>query len=80
MNARISASQPLPSQVDVVVIGAGIAGSAAAYALAKKGHKVALLDTDGGPATITHIGTHDELLALDGRYRSLTRLTNVFHL
>ncbi len=34
----------LPASVDVVVIGAGIAGSAAAYYLAKKGHSVALLD------------------------------------
>ncbi|HEX7200237.1 MAG TPA: FAD-binding oxidoreductase, partial [Dongiaceae bacterium] len=34
----------LPGSADVVVIGAGIAGSAAAYFLAKKGHSVALLD------------------------------------
>lgn len=34
----------LPTSVDVVVIGAGIAGSAAAYALSKKGISVALLD------------------------------------
>ena len=34
----------LPATADVVVIGAGIAGTSAAYALAKKGHKVALLD------------------------------------
>jgi len=34
----------LPASADVVVIGAGIAGSAAAYALAKKGLSVALLD------------------------------------
>jgi glycine/D-amino acid oxidase-like deaminating enzyme len=34
----------LPGSADVVVIGAGIAGSAAAYALAKKGLSVALLD------------------------------------
>jgi glycine/D-amino acid oxidase-like deaminating enzyme len=34
----------LPASVDVVVVGAGIAGSAAAYYLAKKGHSVALLD------------------------------------
>lgn len=40
----------LPASVDVVVVGAGIAGSAAAYYLAKKGHSVALLDkgTVGG--------------------------------
>ena len=34
----------LPASADVVVIGAGIAGTSAAYALAKKGHRVALLD------------------------------------
>ena len=34
----------LPASADVVVIGAGIAGSAAAYALSKKGLSVALLD------------------------------------
>jgi glycine/D-amino acid oxidase-like deaminating enzyme len=40
----------LPASVDVVVVGAGIAGSAAAYYLSKKGHSVALLDkgTVGG--------------------------------
>ena len=40
----------LPASVDVVVVGAGIAGSAASYYLAKKGHSVALLDkgTVGG--------------------------------
>ena len=34
----------LPEAADVVVIGAGIAGTSAAYALAKKGYKIALLD------------------------------------
>ena len=34
----------LPTSVDVVVIGAGMAGSAASYYLARKGHSVALLD------------------------------------
>ncbi len=34
----------LPSRVDAVVIGGGIAGVAAAYFLAKKGHSVALLE------------------------------------
>ena len=33
--------------------------------------KVALLDTEGGASTITHIGTHDELLAGVPRYRYL---------
>ena len=33
--------------------------------------RVALLDTRDGAATITHIGTHDELLATVPRYRYL---------
>jgi glycine/D-amino acid oxidase-like deaminating enzyme len=41
---RIASNEKLPGAADVVVIGAGIAGSAAAYALAKKGVSVALLE------------------------------------
>ncbi|MDJ0971986.1 MAG: FAD-binding oxidoreductase [Kiloniellales bacterium] len=37
-------SDPLPAQVDVVVIGAGIAGTASAYFLAEKGVKVLLCE------------------------------------
>ena len=44
MNARISASQPLPSQVDVVVIGAGAAGIAAARRLMRPGLLVLVLE------------------------------------
>ncbi|SDQ97454.1 NAD(P)/FAD-dependent oxidoreductase [Brevundimonas sp. 374] len=44
MNARISASQPLPSQVDVVVIGAGAAGIAAARRLMRPGLSVLMLE------------------------------------
>ena len=44
MNARISASQPLPSQVDVVVIGAGSAGIAAARRLLRPGLSVLVLE------------------------------------
>lgn len=40
----VLSDERLPGSADVVVIGAGIAGSAAAYALAKKGLSVALLD------------------------------------
>ena len=40
----VASDETLPATADVVVIGAGMAGSAAAYALAKKGLKVALLD------------------------------------
>ncbi|WP_295244764.1 NAD(P)/FAD-dependent oxidoreductase [uncultured Brevundimonas sp.] len=44
MNARISASQPLPSQVDVVVIGAGSAGIAAVRRLLRPGLSVLVLE------------------------------------
>lgn len=47
MNARISASQPLPSQVDVVVIGAGAAGIAAARRLMRPGLSVLVLEARG---------------------------------
>src|SRR4029453_671282 len=40
----VGSDENLPKSVDVVVIGGGIAGSAAAYALARKGLSVALLD------------------------------------
>ncbi|MBN8750115.1 MAG: FAD-binding oxidoreductase [Reyranella sp.] len=41
---RVVSDEKLPASADIVVIGAGIAGSAAAYWLAKKGHSVVLLD------------------------------------
>ena len=41
---RIAGDDRLPAEVDVVVIGGGIVGSAAAYYLAKGGHSVALLE------------------------------------
>jgi len=40
----VVSDEKLPGSADVVVIGGGIAGSAAAYALAKKGLSVALLE------------------------------------
>ena len=48
----------LPASVDVVVIGAGMAGSAAAYYLAKKGHSVALIEKGvvGGEQTSRNWG------------------------
>ena len=41
---RVASDEKLPAAADVVVIGGGIAGTAAAYELAKKGHSVALLE------------------------------------
>src|SRR6188768_4208162 len=40
----VASDEKLPSSVDVVVIGAGIAGTTAAYELAKRDFTVALLD------------------------------------
>ena len=40
----VESDPTLPASVDVAVIGAGIVGVGAAYALAKAGHSVALLD------------------------------------
>jgi glycine/D-amino acid oxidase-like deaminating enzyme len=55
---RIASAEKLPGAADVVVIGAGMAGSAAAYALAKKGLSVALLDKGavGGEQTSRNWG------------------------
>ncbi len=41
---KVESDEKLPASADVVVIGAGIAGVAAAYALAKKDFSVALID------------------------------------
>jgi len=40
----VDSDPALPAEVDVVVIGAGIIGVSAAYALAKAGHRVALVE------------------------------------
>jgi glycine/D-amino acid oxidase-like deaminating enzyme len=55
---RVQSDEKLPQSADVVVIGAGIAGSAAAYALARKGVSVALLDKGvvGGEQTSRNWG------------------------
>lgn len=55
---RVESDVELPAAADVVVIGAGMAGSAAAYALAKKGLSVALLDKGrvGGEQTSRNWG------------------------
>ncbi|PZU88143.1 MAG: D-amino-acid oxidase [Chelatococcus sp.] len=41
---RIRSDETLPAGADVVVIGGGIAGITAAYALARKGHSVAVVE------------------------------------
>lgn len=41
---RVPDNPQVPEEVDVVVIGGGIVGAAAAYFLAKKGHSVALVE------------------------------------
>ena len=55
---RVQSDEKLPAAADVIVIGAGMAGSAAAYALAKKGVSVALLDKGvvGGEQTSRNWG------------------------
>ena len=55
---RIPSDDRLPDKADVVVIGAGMAGSAAAYALARKGLSVALVDKGvvGGEQTSRNWG------------------------
>lgn len=54
----VASDEKLPGSVDVVVIGAGMAGSTAAYFLARKGHSVALLDKGkvGGEQTSRNWG------------------------
>src|SRR5882757_6415505 len=54
----VVSDEKLPGSADVVVVGGGIAGSAAAYALAKKGLSVALLEKGriGGEQTSRNWG------------------------
>ena len=40
----VQSDEALPPSADVVVVGGGIAGITAAYALAKKGHSVAVVE------------------------------------
>ena len=48
---------------DIAIIGAGIAGITTAYALAKKGHKVTLIDSRRYPAMATSYANGGQLSA-----------------
>ena len=48
---------------DIAIIGAGIAGITTAYALAKKGHKVSLIDSRRYPAMATSYANGGQLSA-----------------
>jgi glycine/D-amino acid oxidase-like deaminating enzyme len=73
----VVSDEKLPVSADVVVIGGGMAGSAAAYALAKKGLSVALLEKGriGGEQTSRNWGwcrqQHRDLRELPLAMRSL---------
>jgi glycine/D-amino acid oxidase-like deaminating enzyme len=73
----VASDEKLPSSVDVVVIGAGIAGTTAAYELAKRDFSVALLDKGrvGGEQTSRNWGwvrqQHRDLRELPLAMRSL---------
>ncbi len=70
-------TRPLPASCDVLVIGAGPAGSACAQALARAGHDVLLADRQAFPrdkvcgdglipdahAALQRLGVHDEVMA-----------------
>ena len=47
----------LPSATEIVVVGAGAIGASAAYALARDGHEVVVLDRgEGGEENIRNAG------------------------
>ncbi len=50
--------QPKPTEHEIIVAGGGISGAAVAYGLAKKGHKVTMIDapTETNKASRTNVG------------------------
>ena len=61
-------------RVDVAVVGAGIAGLSTAYALAREGKRVAVLDAAGFGAGMTAATTGHLASSIDVRYFEIERL------
>ncbi len=67
-HTRARVATPMPEEVDVAVIGAGLGGLMAAARLARRGRRVAVLDAHyvaGGCATMFGRGTGDARYAFD---------------
>ncbi|MEK8026362.1 NAD(P)/FAD-dependent oxidoreductase [Pseudaquabacterium rugosum] len=76
----------LPPSCEVLVVGAGPAGSACAQALARRGHDVLLIDEQAFPrdkvcgdglipdahAALHHLGVHEEVMARARRLQAVT--------
>ena len=58
---------------DIAIIGAGIAGITTAYALAKKGHKVTLIDSRRYPAMATSYANGGQLSASNSETWNTTK-------
>src|SRR5688572_26872913 len=65
---------PLPSSVDVCVIGAGIAGLSVAYSLARAGRKVAVLEAKSVGSGMTAYTTAHVTCVLDDRFSSVVKV------
>src|SRR5262245_3554766 len=64
---QVRAADPLPKQLRVIVVGAGLAGLVSAYELEQKGHSVTVLEADP-----KHIGGRVRTHRFeDGRYGEL---------
>lgn len=69
-----SPRQVLPLDMDVCVIGAGIAGLSTAYELARRGRSVVILDADEPGSGMTGATTAHLASVLDDRYQHLASL------